>query len=247
MRGRFVGGAVEGLEEVVVTSVPQTLAELAGLIDHTALKPETTVAQIDRLCGECLEHGFCAACVNPVWVSRCVQRLARSRTVVASVAGFPLGASLTATKADEARRAVEQGALEVDMVANLGALVAGDADAVRRDIEAVVSATVGANSKALVKVILETRALTDEQIILGCRCAVDAQADFVKTSTGFHPAGGATVAHVALLHEHAAPLKVKAAGGIRDLKTALAMIEAGADRLGMSASVQVIEEMRGRA
>ena len=228
-----------------MSGLPQTPAELARFIDHTVLKPETTVEQIDRLCDECVEHGFCAACVNPVWVSRCVQRLARSQTVVASVAGFPLGASLTATKAGEARRAVEQGAMEVDMVANMGALVAGDADTVRRDIEAVVSATVGANSKALVKVILETRALTDEQIILGCRCAAEAQADFVKTSTGFHPAGGATVAQVALLREHAVPLKVKAAGGIRDLKTALAMIEAGADRLGMSASVQVIEEMRG--
>jgi len=228
-----------------VAQLPTTRAEFARLVDHTVLKPETTAAQIERLCDECVEHGFCAACVNPVWVPRCVQRLARSQTVVASVAGFPLGASLTATKADEARRAVEQGATEVDMVVNVGALVAGDADTVRRDVEAVVSATVGANSKALVKVILETRALTNEQVVTGCRCAVDAQADFVKTSTGFHPAGGATVEHVALLREHAAPLKVKAAGGIRDLKTALAMIEAGADRLGMSASVQVIEEMQG--
>jgi deoxyribose-phosphate aldolase len=228
-----------------VAQLPTTRTELGRLIDHTVLKPETTAEQIDRLCDECLEHDFYAACVNPIWVSRCVQRLARGQTVVASVAGFPLGASLTATKADEARRAVEQGALEVDMVANIGALVAGDADTVRRDIEAVVSATVGANSKALVKVILETRALTDEQIALGCRCAAEAQADFVKTSTGFHPGGGTTVEHVALLREHAAPLKVKAAGGIRDLKTALAMIEAGADRLGLSAGVQIVEELQG--
>ena len=227
-----------------MSDLPKTASELTRLIDHTVLKPETTVEQIDRLCEECLQHGFYAACVNPVWVPRCVQRLARSQTVVASVAGFPLGASLTATKADEARRAVEQGAMEVDMVVNVGALVAGDTDAARRDIEAVVSATVGANSKALVKVILETGALTNEQIVSGCRCAAEAQADFVKTSSGFHPAGGATVEHVALLREHAAPLKVKAAGGIRDLKTALTMIEAGADRLGMSASVQVIEEMQ---
>jgi deoxyribose-phosphate aldolase len=181
--------------------------------------------------------------VNPVWVARCVRRLARSQTVVASVAGFPLGASLPATKADEARRAVEQGATEVDMVVNLGALVAGDKDAVVRDIEAVVAAVVGVHKDAVVKVILETRALMDEQIILGCRCAARAQADFIKTSTGFHPAGGATVEHVALLREHAGSLKVKAAGGIRDLETALAMIEAGADRLGMSASVRVVEEL----
>jgi deoxyribose-phosphate aldolase len=228
-----------------MTALPGTQIELARLIDHTVLKPEATAADIDRLCDECRQYGFYAACVNPVWVARCVRRLVRSRTVVASVAGFPLGASLPATKADEARRAIEQGAAEVDMVVNLGALAAGDRDAVVRDIEAVVAAVVGANSKALVKVILETRALTDEQIILGCRCAADAQADFVKTSTGFHSSGGATVEHVALLREHAAPLKIKAAGGIRDLQTALAMIEAGADRLGMSASVAVIQELAG--
>jgi deoxyribose-phosphate aldolase len=228
-----------------MNGLPSTQIELARLIDHTVLKPEATAVDIDRLCDECRQYGFYAACVNPVWAAQCVRRLVRSQTVVASVAGFPFGASLPATKADEARRAVEQGVAEVDMVVNLGALVAGDRDAVVRDIEAVVAAVVGANNKALVKVILETRALTDEQIVLGCRCAREAQADFVKTSTGFHPAGGATGEHVALLHEHAAPLKVKAAGGIRDLQTALAMIEAGADRLGMSASVAVVQEMAG--
>jgi len=226
-----------------MSALPSTQIELARLVDHTVLKPETTAGEIDRLCDECRQYGFYAACVNPVWVARCVRRLVRSQTVVASVAGFPLGASLPATKADEARRAIEQGAAEVDAVVNLGALVAGDRNAVVRDIEAVVAAVVGANSKALVKVILETRALSHEQILLGCRCAAEAQADFVKTSTGFHPKGGATVEHVALLREHATPLKVKAAGGIRDLQTALAMIEAGADRLGMSASVAVIQEL----
>jgi deoxyribose-phosphate aldolase len=215
----------------------------ARLVDHTVLKPETTAGQIDRLCDECREYNFYAACVNPVWVERCVSRLAGTNTCVASVAGFPLGASLPATKADEARRAVEQGAREVDMVVNVGALLAGDRNAVVRDIAAVVSAVERANEAALVKVILETRTLTDEQIVLGCRCAIDAGARFVKTSTGFHPAGGATVEHVTLLRDHAAPLKVKAAGGIRDLKTALALIEAGADRLGMSASVAVVSEL----
>lgn len=225
-----------------MTNVPQTAEDLARLIDHAALKPETTAEQIDRLCDECLEHGFYAACVNTVWVDRCARRLAGSGSVVVSVAGFPLGASLLATKADEARRAVDQGATEIDMVANLGALIAGDKDGVARDIQAVVAAVVGVNSKALVKVILETRVLTDEQIVLGCTCAAEAQADFVKTSTGFHPAGGATVEHVALLRKHAGSLGVKAAGGIADLQTAQAMIEAGADRLGMSASVKVVEE-----
>jgi deoxyribose-phosphate aldolase len=228
-----------------VPDSPTTPAELARLIDHTLLKPEATREQIDQLCDECRQYGFFAACVNPAWVARCVQRLAGSNTCVASVAGFPLGASLPATKADETRRAVEQGATEVDMVVNLGALLAGDEATVVRDITAVVAAAVGVRPNALVKVILETRVLTDEQIALGCRCAAEAQADFVKTSTGFHPAGGATAEHVALLREHAGPLKVKAAGGIRDLSTALAMIEAGADRLGMSASVAVVEALTG--
>jgi len=163
--------------------------------------------------------------------------------VVCTVAGFPLGASLPQVKAEEARRAVEQGAREVDMVVNLGALIAGDRPTVVGDIAAVVETTKRANPAALVKVILETRALTDEQIILGCQCCIEARADFVKTSTGFHAKGGATVEHAALLKKHAAPLKVKAAGGIRDLPTALAMLEAGADRLGMSASVAVVSAL----
>ena len=222
---------------------PNSKTELAQLIDHTVLKPETTHAQIDRLCDECIEYGFFSACVNPVWVSRCVQRLSGSGVAVASVAGFPLGASIPESKALEARRSVEQGAAEVDMVVNVAALIDGDKASVVADIAAVVDAVKKANESALVKVILETRALSEEQIMLGCRCVAEAQADFVKTSTGFHAAGGATVESVALLRKHSAPLKVKAAGGIRDLKTALAMLEAGADRLGMSASVAMIQSM----
>jgi len=226
-----------------MSTLPETRTELARMIDHTALKPETTVEQIDQLCAECLEHRFYAACVNPLWVDRCVRKLEGSDTVVASVVGFPLGASLSAVKADEARRAIELGAGEVDMVVNLAALLAEDRLSVVNDIEAVVTAVKRINEDVLVKVILETRALSDDRIILGCRCAAEAQADFVKTSTGFHPAGGATVEQVALLHKHASPMKVKAAGGIRDLATATAMIEAGADRLGMSASVAVVESL----
>ena len=224
-----------------MSATPKSRAELARLIDHTLLKPEATQAQIDRLCDECLEYRFFAACVNPVWVAHCAARLARSDTVVAGVAGFPLGATTPAVKAYEALTAIEHGAREVDMVVNLGALLAGDRLTVTRDIAGVVESVKRAGREGLVKVILETRALTDEQILLGCRCAVEAQADFVKTSTGFHPAGGATVEHVALLKKHAAPLRVKAAGGLRDLPTALAMIAAGADRLGMSASVAVVQ------
>jgi len=220
-----------------------TPAELAGRIDHTLLKPEATVGQIDQLCDEAIQYGFYAVCVNPCWVTRSVLRLLESDAAVATVAGFPLGAATTNAKAYEALAAMEDGAREVDMVVNLGALLAGDRDAVVRDIAAVVDTVKRADTEALVKVILETAVLTDEQIALGCRCVAEAQADFVKTSTGFHPAGGATTRHVALLRQSAAPLKVKAAGGIRDLETALAMLEAGADRLGMSASVAVVQAL----
>ena len=226
-----------------MSNLPKTRSELAGCIDHTILKPESTRAQVDRLCDECIEYGFFSACVNPVWVSRCVQRLSGSGVAVASVAGFPLGASIPESKALEARRSVEQGAAEVDMVVNVAALIDGDKAMVVADIAAVVDAVKKADENAWVKVILETGALSEEQIIFGCRCVAEAQADFVKTSTGFHAAGGATVASVALLRKHSAPIKVKAAGGIRDLKTALAMLEAGADRLGMSASVAMIQSM----
>lgn len=220
-------------------------SQLAARIDHTVLKPETSLAQVDRLCDEARMYGFCAVCVNPVLVEHCAARLAGSSVRICSVAGFPLGASRTEIKALEARRAVEQGAHEVDMVINLAALMAGDRASVSADIGGVVDAVRRAGGDALVKVILETRALTDEQIILGCRCTAEAQADFVKTSTGFHPAGGATVEHVALLRKHAAPIRVKASGGIRDLPTALAMLEAGADRLGLSASVAIVESLPG--
>ena len=223
--------------------LPRSAAELARLIDHTLLKPEATRADVERLCDECLAHDFFACCVNPVWVATCAGRLAGSRTAVATVAGFPLGASLPEVKADEARRAIEQGAREIDMVANLGALRDGDGRRAAADIVAVVDAARRTRPDVLIKVILETAALTDEQIVLGCRCAAEGQADFVKTSTGFHAAGGARVEHVALLRRHAAPIRVKASGGIRDLPTAMAMLEAGADRLGLSAGVAILAGM----
>lgn len=225
-------------------SLPNTRAELARTIDHTLLKPEATREQVAKLCDECLQYGFAAACVNPFWAIECAERLRASDTAVATVAGFPLGATTPECKAMEARVAVAAGAGEVDMVVNLGALIAGDMKTVEADIATVVQAAKSASDAAIVKVILETRALTDEQIIAGCRCAAVGGADYVKTSTGFHPAGGATVEHVALLRKHAGNMKVKAAGGIRDLQTARAMLEAGADRLGMSASAAVISELQ---
>ena len=228
-----------------------TAAELAGRIDHTLLKPEATPRQIDKLCEEALHFGFGAVCVNPVYVRRVAERLSAREgregsphcPAVCSVAGFPLGAAMTATKVNEARQAVDDGAIEIDMVAAIGALLDGDQATVCRDIAAVADAVHRRVSGGILKVILETGLLRTEQIILGCRCCVEAQADFVKTSTGFHACGGATEEHVRLLREHAAPLLVKASGGIRTLSAARAMIEAGAARIGTSAGVALIEEL----
>ncbi len=217
-----------------------TPQQLAAMIDHTLLRPEVTCPQIDRLCAEALNHGFCAVCVNPVYVSQAARRLTGSAVVVASVAGFPLGASTTAAKIEDARQAIAAGAREIDMVLQLGALIAGEKNRVRDEIAAVAEVVHAASLDHVLKVILETAALSPEQIALGCRCCAEAQVDFIKTSSGFHPAGGATQQAVRTLKKLATPIKIKAAGGIRDLKTALSMIEAGADRLGMSASVDVI-------
>jgi len=234
-----------------------TMGEVAARIEHTLLRPEATPDQIDALCDEAIEYGFAGVCVNPIHVHRAVDRLARngaildlrswgsgSRVRVFSVAGFPLGANLTATKADEARRAIDDGAEEIDMVAALGALMAGNGQFVRADIEAVAHVVHARTGGGILKVILETAALSDERIILGCRCCAEAEADFVKTSTGFHPAGGATVKHVRLLHRYASPIRVKAAGGIRTAEATLAMIDAGASRIGTSSGVAIMEELR---
>lgn len=221
-----------------------TKQELAQTFDHTILKPEATPSDIDRLCDEALEFGFVAVCVNPIWVPQCAERVSGSDVRVATVAGFPLGANQTQCKVDEARRGIDDGAVEIDMVIPVGLLIAGDTAAVRDDIAAVADAVHTASPDHLLKVILETAVLTEAQIVAGCRCAAEAQADFVKTSTGLHPAGGATVEAVRFLHKTASPIKVKAAGGIRDLATARAMIDAGATRLGCSASVKIMKELR---
>ncbi len=217
--------------------------ELARVIDHTLLKPEASAAAVEELCSQAKEYNFIAVCVNPSHVSFSVTALAGTQTVVATVAGFPLGATTSNAKAFEARQAVEQGAKEVDMVINLGALITGEINQVTDDIRAVAEATHATASSNILKVILETAALTPEQIAAGCTCCVEAGADFVKTSTGFHPSGGATIEAVRLLAKHAPGLGVKAAGGIRDKETALAMLEAGATRLGMSAGIAVMKAL----
>lgn len=212
--------------------------DLARYIDHTLLRPDATAAEIDLLCDEAREFGFAAVCVNPTWVRRCAQRLEGSGVRVASVVGFPFGASTSEVKALETRRALRDGAREIDMVINIGALKSGEHELVRRDIEKVADACREAG--ALSKVIIEAALLSDEEKVVGSHLAKAAKADFVKTSTGFGP-GGATVHDVLLMRETVGPkLGVKAAGGIRSAEDARTMIAAGATRIGASASVQIV-------
>ncbi len=221
--------------------LPASREQLAAFIDHTLLKPEATAPAIDRLCAEARSHGFGAVCINPVWIERARRALADSGVQVCTVIGFPLGANATATKRFEAERAIADGADELDMVVSLGPLLAGEHAFVQDDIAAVVAAAEG----RVVKVILETALLSPEQIREASRLAVAAGAAFVKTSTGFGP-GGATVAAVQTMREVVGPtIGVKASGGIRDAATAKAMIEAGANRLGTSASIAILDGWAG--
>jgi deoxyribose-phosphate aldolase len=211
-------------------------ADLAGLIDHTILKPDATADQVRHVCDEAREYRFCSVCVNPVFVPLVAGALADSGVATCSVVAFPFGATATAAKVFEAEWAVGEGAGEIDMVIHVGALKAGEHDAVRDDIAAVKQAC----GTALLKVIIETCLLTDEEKRAACRLAKKAGADFVKTSTGFG-GGGATLADVALMRaEVGRKMGVKASGGIRDFATALAMVQAGASRIGASASVAIV-------
>ncbi len=221
--------------------------ELAVRIDHTLLKPEATHEDVGRLCEEAQQDGFAAVCVNPIFVRAAAAHLTGSETVVCAVAGFPLGATPTANKVDEARRALDDGAVEVDMVIHVGALRAGQIDTVHDDVAAVAEVVHQRGAGHLVKVILECGALTDEQIVTACGLTARAGADFVKTSTGMHASGGATVEHVRLLRAHAGSMSVKAAGGIRTLDQSLAMIAAGADRLGTSSGTSIMSELKTRS
>lgn len=221
--------------------------ELAKYIDLTALKATTLPSDIDALCAEARRYSFAAVCINPCYVERSVKALAGTDVAVATVIGFPLGAMTSAAKAAEARDAVLRGAHEIDMVINVGLLKAGEHDAVQADISAVVAATVGAAAGAIVKVIIETCYLTDDEKVTACRLSVAAGAHFVKTSTGFGTAG-ATIEDVQLMRATVGPtIGVKAAGGIRTTDAALAMIAAGASRLGASSGIKLLEGLSGGA
>ena len=212
--------------------------DLARYIDHTLLRPDATAADIDRLCAEAKEYGFAAVCINPAWVRRAAVNLRGSQVPVASVVGFPFGASTSEVKALEARRAIRDGAREIDMVINIGALKSGLRDVVREDIARVSDAC--HESGAINKVIIEAALLTDEEKVVACHLAQLARADYVKTSTGY-ASGGATVFDVALMRETVGPrMGVKAAGGIRTVEDVEEMIAAGATRIGASAGVRIV-------
>lgn len=217
---------------------------IAAYIDHTLLKPEANRKQIDALCAEARMYRFASVCVNPSYVAIAAKDLRHSDVAVCSVVGFPLGAHTPAIKEAEARLAIEEGATEIDMVLNIGALIDGDLDLVFDDIAAVVEACKEAD--VISKVILETCLLNEEQKLQACGVAIDAKADFVKTSTGFST-GGATVDDVRLLAEAVgvAGLQVKASGGIRTLASLREMVEAGASRIGASAGVKILAELTG--
>ncbi len=214
-------------------------ASIAALIDHTILKPEATAAEIDKVCEEARKYSFASVCIHPYWVTKATALLAGSPVKVCTVVGFPLGANTTGIKRAEAEAAIRDGAREIDMVINVGALKSGDHERVRSDIAAVVEASHAA--RAIVKVIIETALLTDDEKAIACTMAKLAKADFVKTSTGFSK-HGATVHDVALMRSIVGPsMGVKASGGVRTLEDAKAMAAAGATRIGASASVKIVE------
>ncbi|AQU79133.1 MULTISPECIES: deoxyribose-phosphate aldolase [Planococcus] len=214
------------------------MTTIASYIDHTLLKPESTESQVVQLCQEAAEYKFASVCVNPAWVETAAAELTDSDVKVCTVIGFPLGASTSETKAFETTDAILKGAGEIDMVVNIGALKSGNTDHVKKDIEAVVNAAKG---KAIVKVILETCLLTDEEKVTASRLSKEAGADFVKTSTGFSTAG-ATVEDVKLMRQTVGPdLGVKASGGVRSLEDVEAMIKAGATRIGASSGVKIMQ------
>lgn len=212
----------------------------AGMIDHTLLKAESTKVQVEKICAEAKQFGFASVCVNPNWVKFSAEQLTGTAVKVCTVIGFPLGATTSAVKAFETKDAIANGAGEIDMVINIGALKDGNYDLVREDIKAVVDAANG----TLVKVIIESCLLTDEEKVKACELAVEAGADFVKTSTGFST-GGATAQDIALMRKTVGPdIGVKASGGVRSLEDLQLMVENGATRIGASSGVAIMNGLK---
>jgi deoxyribose-phosphate aldolase len=222
-------------------------SDIARRIDHTLLKAEATREQVLRLCEEARSYGFHAVCIGGRWVSLAADRLQASSVKVAAVVSFPLGADTTKAKVAEARDLIYAGADEIDMVADLAAIIERDDRYLLRQLQAVREACRSMRPPVLLKVIIESAALATEQKIFACRVAEQVGVDFIKTSTGFHPAGGATVEDVRLMRETAPHCKIKAAGGIRTAQQAIAMLEAGAERIGTSCAVQIMRDLGGAA
>src|SRR5215470_8697931 len=240
---RLRGVIDAGATRVGVHAVGGAPATVASMIDHTLLKPDATRKDIENLCREAAQFSFATVCVNPTWVSLAARLLSASSVGVCSVVGFPLGATTADVKGYETRRAIYDGAREIDMVINIGALKSGDLRTVERDIEAVTLPS--RESGALSKVIIETALLTDDEKVTASTIAKAAGADYVKTSTGFGP-GGATAADVALMRRVVgSEMGIKAAGGVRDLEGVKAMVAAGATRVGASAGVKIVQQARG--
>ncbi|HSL31900.1 MAG TPA: deoxyribose-phosphate aldolase [Anaerolineales bacterium] len=235
--GNVINAGAERLSSTLGV-IPQNL-DIAKMIDHTLLKPDATQQEIAQLCFEARKYGFASVCVNPAWVPLCAELLKGSPVKVCTVIGFPLGATAPEVKAFETENAIRQGATEIDMVINIGALKARDLELVARDIRGVVN-TAHAHG-IIVKVIIETILLNDEEKTIACLIAKEAEADYVKTSTGF-AGGGATIADVALMRRTVGPqMGVKASGGVRTYEDAENMIKAGATRIGASAGVKIIQ------
>jgi deoxyribose-phosphate aldolase len=229
-----------------------TPAELASRIDHTLLKPEATAAEVHRVATEAMQNKFASVCIAPAWVGQIALMLKGSGTPVCTVVGFPHGTSKPTIKAIEATSTVKDGADEVDVVGHLPFLMSADVDASRAELMEVVRAARAARRDIVIKVIVESALLMkdgpdrgEERLAAACRAVRESGCDFIKTSTGFHPAGGASVEAVRLMKKHGEGIKVKASGGIRDLAGARSMLDAGADRLGLSASIQIVQELKG--
>ena len=241
---RLAGVLEAGATRLGLNASGGAAGSVASMIDHTLLKPDATRKDIEQLCREAADYKFATVCVNPTWVATCAQLLRGTGVLVTSVVGFPLGATTPDVKHFETRRAIFDGAREIDMVINIGALKSGDLRLVERDIEAVASPCREAG--AVSKVIIEAALLTDEEKVTACTLAKAAGADFVKTSTGF-ASGGATAADVALMRRVVGEqMGVKAAGGVRDLEGLKTMVAAGATRVGASAGVRIVQESRGQ-
>lgn len=234
----------KGVAPVKPVAPPANLDwNLAGMIDHTLLKPEATLAEVEKLCQEARQYRFCSVCVNTSWVSKCRDLLRGSGVKVCCVVGFPLGAMDSRSKAYETREAISNGADEIDMVLNIGALKSGDLALVEKDIRAVVQAA----RHKVTKVILETGLLTDEEKVIACQLSKQAGATFVKTSTGFVKGSVATEADIALMRRTVGPrMGVKASGGVRSLADAQKMIAAGATRIGASSGVAILTGGTGK-